>query len=132
LAYLGLTILLSIIAVVLLLWGMYNVITAISNRRSFLRRRHKNLQFGYGILFCCGGTKSADGDEKLDEDNTDYVEMNEGGHQTYNPFTVDLGFEKLGLRLRKNAERVLEGVTGQIQHGQLTAVMGMSGKTVFY
>jgi ABC-type multidrug transport system ATPase subunit len=49
-------------------------------------------------------------------------------------YTVDLGFEEVGLVLNNSAKtRVLDSVTGCIQHGQLTAVMGPSGsgKTTF-
>ncbi|KAG2372729.1 hypothetical protein C9374_013181 [Naegleria lovaniensis] len=42
-------------------------------------------------------------------------------------FTVDIGFENLGLILRGSGKKVLHGVTGEIKHGQLTAVMGLSG-----
>ena len=42
-------------------------------------------------------------------------------------FTVDIGFENLGLILRGSGKKVLAGVTGEIKHGNLTAVMGLSG-----
>ncbi|KAG2393483.1 hypothetical protein C9374_007014 [Naegleria lovaniensis] len=42
-------------------------------------------------------------------------------------FTVDIGFQDLGLVLRGSGKKVLNGVTGEIKHGRLTAVMGLSG-----
>ena len=41
--------------------------------------------------------------------------------------TIDFTFEDLGLKLRSNGHVVLQGVTGSIRHGRLTAVMGPSG-----
>ncbi|KAL0478274.1 hypothetical protein AKO1_008529 [Acrasis kona] len=49
------------------------------------------------------------------------------GSKSTDNFTVDLRFEHLGLNLRSNGFRVLQDVNGEISHGQLTAVMGMSG-----
>jgi ABC-type uncharacterized transport system YnjBCD ATPase subunit len=48
-------------------------------------------------------------------------------------FVMDLRFEQLGLKLKSNGKAVLQGVTGDICHGQVTAVMGPSGagKTTF-
>lgn len=42
-------------------------------------------------------------------------------------FTADIQFEELGLVLRSTGKRVLHGVTGEIRHGELTCVMGLSG-----
>lgn len=42
-------------------------------------------------------------------------------------FFLDIGFEDLGLVLRGSGKKVLHGVTGEIKHGRLTAVMGLSG-----
>jgi len=42
-------------------------------------------------------------------------------------FALDIRFEGLGLKLRSNKQVVLQGVTGEVQHGKLTAVMGVSG-----
>lgn len=42
-------------------------------------------------------------------------------------YIIYIRFEELGLILRSNGSRVLMGVSGEIKHGQLTAVMGMSG-----
>ena len=36
-------------------------------------------------------------------------------------------FENLGLTLKKDGRSVLNGVTGTIYHGRVTAVMGPSG-----
>jgi ABC-type multidrug transport system ATPase subunit len=51
------------------------------------------------------------------------------------PFYVDFKFNELGLEIAsgKNKLKILEGVTGEIKHGRLTAVMGPSGsgKTTF-
>ena len=44
-----------------------------------------------------------------------------------NQFTVDIGFKDLGLTLKGSGKRVLDSVTGEIKHGKLTAVMGLSG-----
>ena len=50
-------------------------------------------------------------------------------------FSIDFAFEDLGLEIAKGREKVkvLEGVTGEIKHGRVTAVMGPSGagKTTF-
>jgi ABC-type multidrug transport system ATPase subunit len=51
-----------------------------------------------------------------------------------NSYTMDIGFEELGLKLNNRAGTlVLQSVTGSIDHGRLTAVMGPSGsgKTTF-
>ena len=47
--------------------------------------------------------------------------------------TIDIKFENLGLRLRTTGKKVLQGVTGEIRSGRMTAVMGPSGsgKTTF-
>ncbi|KAL9655604.1 hypothetical protein ABK040_002268 [Willaertia magna] len=42
-------------------------------------------------------------------------------------FTMDIAFEDLGLVLRGSGKKVLAGVTGELKHGHLTAVMGLSG-----
>lgn len=42
-------------------------------------------------------------------------------------FVVDLSFVNLGLKLKSNNRPVLQGVTGTIYHGRVTAVMGPSG-----
>ena len=42
-------------------------------------------------------------------------------------FTIDFHFESLGLQLKKGGKPVLQGVTGKILHGRVTAVMGPSG-----
>lgn len=42
-------------------------------------------------------------------------------------FTADIQFEELGLTVRSTGVRVLHGVTGEIKHGELTCVMGLSG-----
>lgn len=39
-------------------------------------------------------------------------------------FHVDIAFKDLGLILRGSGKTVLESVTGEIKHGQLTGVMG--------
>jgi ABC-type multidrug transport system fused ATPase/permease subunit len=48
-------------------------------------------------------------------------------------FRMTIGFNELGLELVSNGARVLQGVTGEIKTGRLTAVMGPSGsgKTTF-
>lgn len=48
-------------------------------------------------------------------------------------YTLNIRFEELGLRLKKGGHVVLSGVTGQLTHGRVTAVMGPSGagKTTF-
>jgi ABC-type multidrug transport system ATPase subunit len=48
-------------------------------------------------------------------------------------YTIDFEFKELGLELKENKKKVLAGVTGQILHGRVTAVMGPSGagKTTF-
>lgn len=44
-------------------------------------------------------------------------------------FTVDIRFTKLGLRLNTGDKRsVLSGVTGELRHGRVCAVMGPSGE----
>lgn len=49
------------------------------------------------------------------------------------PFTVDISFKELGLKIKGTEKKVLDGVTGTIHHGRVTAVMGPSGagKTTF-
>jgi ABC-type multidrug transport system ATPase subunit len=42
-------------------------------------------------------------------------------------FYADIQFEELGLTVRSTGKRVLHGVTGEIRHGELTCVMGLSG-----
>mgnify|MGYP000141187841 CR=1 FL=1 len=42
-------------------------------------------------------------------------------------FTIDFEFDSLGLELKKGGKAVLQGVTGTIRHGRVTAVMGPSG-----
>ncbi|KAJ3451100.1 abc transporter g family member [Anaeramoeba flamelloides] len=49
-------------------------------------------------------------------------------------FFLDFRFENLGLRIKgRSGKIVLKGVTGQIRHGRVTAIMGPSGagKTTF-
>lgn len=50
-------------------------------------------------------------------------------------FFIDFAFEDLGLEISKGSDKikVLAGVTGEIKHGRVTAVMGPSGagKTTF-
>ena len=41
-------------------------------------------------------------------------------------YAVDIRFEELGLKLR-NGKSVLAGVTGELRHGRLTAILGGSG-----
>jgi ABC-type transport system involved in cytochrome bd biosynthesis fused ATPase/permease subunit len=41
--------------------------------------------------------------------------------------TIDFRFEDLGLQLKGSGFSVLAGVTGEIKHGRVTAVMGPSG-----
>lgn len=43
---------------------------------------------------------------------------------------LDVGFENLGLKLKSCGKMVLQGVTGCLKHGRLTAVMGPSGECV--
>lgn len=49
------------------------------------------------------------------------------------PFKVDISFEELGLKIKGTEKKVLDGVTGTIRSGRVTAVMGPSGagKTTF-
>eukprot|EP00026_Physarum_polycephalum_P000451 Phypoly_transcript_00452.p1 GENE.Phypoly_transcript_00452~~Phypoly_transcript_00452.p1 ORF type:complete len:1573 (+),score=187.05 Phypoly_transcript_00452:292-4719(+) len=47
--------------------------------------------------------------------------------------TINFGFDKMGLELHGSKKKVLDGVTGEIRSGRVTAVMGPSGagKTTF-
>jgi len=58
-----------------------------------------------------------------------YSNNGSSSHQSFHEgqFTVDIGFQDLGLVLRGSGKKVLNGVTGEIKHGKLTAVMGLSG-----
>jgi ABC-type multidrug transport system ATPase subunit len=49
------------------------------------------------------------------------------------PFRVDITFKELGLKIKGTEKKVLDGVTGTIRSGRVTAVMGPSGagKTTF-
>jgi ABC-type phosphate transport system ATPase subunit len=40
---------------------------------------------------------------------------------------MHIEFEDLGMVLRSTGKRVLMGVTGQVRHARLTAIMGPSG-----
>ncbi len=40
---------------------------------------------------------------------------------------MHIEFENLGMVLRSTGKRVLTGVTGQVRHAKLTAIMGPSG-----
>ncbi len=42
-------------------------------------------------------------------------------------FQIDFRFENLGLNIKGSGKSVLKGVTGEILHGRVTAVMGPSG-----
>jgi ABC-type multidrug transport system fused ATPase/permease subunit len=42
-------------------------------------------------------------------------------------YFVDIRFQNLGLKLKKDKRVVLDGVTGQLLHGRVCAVMGPSG-----
>ena len=42
-------------------------------------------------------------------------------------FKIDFKFENLGLDIKGSGKSVLKGVTGEIMHGKVTAVMGPSG-----
>ena len=55
-------------------------------------------------------------------------------HSQHKTFTIDIGFDELSLTLKKKkGVKVLDGVTGQLYAGDVTAVMGPSGagKTTF-
>lgn len=40
---------------------------------------------------------------------------------------MHIEFDNLGVVLRASGKRVLAGVTGQVRHAKLTAIMGPSG-----
>lgn len=48
-------------------------------------------------------------------------------------FEVDIHFRDMGLKIKGTEKKVLDGVTGVVRHGRVTAVMGPSGagKTTF-
>ena len=52
---------------------------------------------------------------------------------TRKSYTIDISFDALGLQLKAGGRSVLNGVTGNLRHGRVCAVMGPSGagKTTF-
>jgi ABC-type Mn2+/Zn2+ transport system ATPase subunit len=91
--------------------------------------------------YLTGKLDLADMNIKLDEKGmaTPYAELAESTvsrsdvmHITPKSFRINLKFEDLGLQL-PNGKKVMEGVSGEIKAGTVTAVMGPSGagKTTF-
>ncbi|KAL9643147.1 hypothetical protein ABK040_001636 [Willaertia magna] len=62
-----------------------------------------------------------------------YIDMTMGKSFNSSNVSVNIGFKDLSLELHQGHKRILEGVTGEIRHSELTAVMGPSGsgKTTF-
>jgi ABC-type multidrug transport system ATPase subunit len=130
LTYVGIALLIAIILAVTSLWLLYMVAYRIYRHQSNMRRK--------GIKTNVFSSVKMD-DEEFDANFLVDQSMNSDFHMNYgtvvndnnlhrqDQFTVDLRFEELGLVLRSNGNKVLKGVTGEIKHGQLTAVMGMSG-----
>eukprot|EP00794_Sanderia_malayensis_P016837 gene16838-18536_t len=62
------------------------------------------------------------------------IDMTDGNEITPKSFTIDIGFKGLSLTLKSRDQKVvLSGVTGAVNSGEVTAVMGPSGagKTTF-
>ncbi|KAL0490926.1 hypothetical protein AKO1_009805 [Acrasis kona] len=130
LTYVGIALLFVLFLSVTLLWLLYLVAYRIYRHQSKMRRKGiESTSFYdsmYGIepaeLARIASPPSILGDNGygtlIDQDENNFRQ---------DQFTVDLRFEELGLELRTDGTRVLKGVTGEIKHGQLTAVMGMSG-----
>lgn len=66
-------------------------------------------------------------DEALIADNDKHDDGKQESVLKRKTFTIDFAFDKLGLQLKNGGKAVLQGVTGEILHGRVTAVMGPSG-----
>jgi len=91
------------------------------NRKNTIRKNRRKISINARPTERSALLAESDLESEADQEEEDTVSL------LRPTFTADIQFEELGLTVRSTGKRVLYGVTGEIRHGELTCVMGLSG-----